>query len=70
MFKKRTVADIVAPIQRIVDDLHTHAGTHEKKAERHSDLVSRHAVLAQDAAGEAKEAKATASKIASLISAA
>lgn len=66
-FSKQTVADIVAPITRIVAQLHEHAAAHDTIAAKHDALVSHHEVQRGNANEESFLATAQAERIGRLV---
>jgi hypothetical protein len=66
-FAKKTVADIIGPITKIVKDLEAHAGVHLGKAWDHDDKAAEHLALANEARTEHRAALAQADKIKEII---
>lgn len=65
--KSRTVESIVAPITRIVDNLHAHAEYHETRAVEQTVLANELAQQAGKSKQESLKAADTAGKIAGLV---
>lgn len=67
IFGKKTVEQIVAPITKIVDQLHNHADSSRRDAGYHADIAQTHKISAEVAEQEANKATSAAGKIAGLL---